>query len=133
MTPDPLDAHHRYLELINAHRFNDLTGLVQDTVTVNGRDVSRDVYVGVMVHETRAIPDLHWSAAQTLSDEDTVAVRYVTTGTPARPWRGITTTGRSFAVQDLMFYHFRDGRLRATWSLVDVAEVRSQLGAAAPG
>lgn len=132
MTPTPLDAYHRYLELINAHRFGDVTDLVHATVTVNGHDVSREVYVGGMVEDTSAIPDLHWSAAETLTTGETVAVRYVITGMPVRPWRGISPTGLAFAMQELIFYHFRDGMLYATWSLVDVEGARAQLRETAP-
>lgn len=133
MSATALDAYRRYLECINARRFSDLTGLVHDTVTVNGQEVTRGTYVGGMVEDTAGVPDLRWSAEEMLAQGDTVAVRYRITGTPARAWRDIPLTGLSFAMQELIFYHFDEGRLSATWSLVDIAGARAQLLAEEPG
>ncbi len=133
MDPALRHVHGRCLELIDAHRFGELGGLVHETVTVDGQDVGRDTHAGGTVEDTAAIPDLHWSAAEVLADGETVPVRYVITGTPVRPWRGITPTGRTFAMQELISHHLRDGRLSATWSLVDVAGARTSSPPPSPG
>jgi predicted SnoaL-like aldol condensation-catalyzing enzyme len=69
-----------------------------------------------------------------LADGDKVAVMWTNRGTDSVGWMGAPPTGKSFAVQGVDIFLFRDGRLAEHWDVVDVYGQMVQTGAIpAPG
>jgi predicted ester cyclase len=69
-----------------------------------------------------------------LADGDKVAVMWTNRGTDSAGWMGAPPTGKSFAIQGVDIFLFRDGRLAEHWDVVDVYGQMVQTGVIpAPG
>jgi steroid delta-isomerase-like uncharacterized protein len=69
-----------------------------------------------------------------IADGDKVAVMWTNRGTNTTEWMGMPPSGKSFAVQGVDIFLFRDGRLAEHWDVVDRLSMLEQVGAIpAPG
>ncbi|EWM10311.1 ester cyclase [Kutzneria sp. 744] len=120
--------YRNYLDLLNNRRFDELSELFHDQVTLNGRPVSRDDVMTAMRYTAgEAVPDLVWTAHEVVVEGDRLAARLVDAGTPVREWLGVRPTGGSFEVDETAFYRVRDGRVQDMWFVVDTAAAQRQL------
>ena len=82
----------------------------------------------------RAAFDPTFTLEHVLADGDKVAVMWTNRGTNTTEWMGMSPTGKSFAVQGVDIFLFRDGRLAEHWDVVDRLGMLEQVGAIpAPG
>src|SRR3981081_757983 len=63
-----------------------------------------------------------------LADGDKVAIMWTNRGTDSGGWMGAPPTGKSFAIQGVDIFLFRDGRLAEHWDVVDVYGQMVQTG-----
>jgi predicted ester cyclase len=63
-----------------------------------------------------------------IADEDKVAVMERIRGTQLADWMGAPATGKSFDIEGVDVYLFRDGLLAEHWHVVDVFSMLIQLG-----
>lgn len=117
----------RYMEELNAHRFDRMDEFINDTTTLNGEPVTRDDLIAVQKADVDAVPDLHWELGELLFDGDRLAARLVNTGAPVREWLGVAPTGASFEIVEFAIYQVRDGRFVHMTALHDAGELRRQL------
>jgi predicted ester cyclase len=117
----------RYLEELNAHRFERMDEFIDDRTTLNGEPATRDDLVAVQKADVDAVPDLHWELKELLFDGDRLAARLVNTGTPAKEWLGVTPTGASFEIVEYAIYQVHNGRFVHMTALHDAGELRRQL------
>jgi len=68
-----------------------------------------------------AMPDLRHTVQDAIREGDTIAVRAVVSGALQRDFAGIAASGRSFAIDQVVFAHARDGKLAEIWEVADVA------------
>ncbi|SDD19109.1 ester cyclase [Auraticoccus monumenti] len=125
------DVLAHYLDCLNNRHLDDLDQDVHETLEVNFVDTALTDYQGVIASNIAAVPDFHWGVRDMLEDGDTIAVRFVDTGTPITSWFGLEATGRSFTMQETAFYHFRDGKLASVQFLLDLDAVRNDLAGTA--
>jgi predicted ester cyclase len=74
-------------------------------------------------------PDLTCTIEQIVAEGEWVAVRLTLRGTQHGLLGEIPATGRAVAFKEMVFWHVRDGQLRAIWSVGDALGLRVQLGA----
>jgi predicted ester cyclase len=76
-----------------------------------------------------ADPGIHWKVKELLFDRDGIAVRAINTGTPAKEWLGVPTSGASFEIVEYAIYKVSNGRFTQMTNLHDSAEMLRQLTA----
>ncbi|MGI5502285.1 ester cyclase [Lentzea sp. CA-135723] len=125
---DLREFYRHYLDVLNGRRFDELSELFHDQVTLNGQPVSRDEVMAAMrFTATEAVPDLVWTARDVVVTGDRLTARLLDRGTPAKEWLGIRPTGGSFEVDEAAFYRIRDGRVDDMWFVVDTGAAQRQL------
>ncbi|WP_326728531.1 ester cyclase [Streptomyces phaeochromogenes] len=117
----------RYIEQLNAHKFDGMDEFIDDRTTLNGEPATRDDLLAVQRRDVDAVPDLHWELKELLFDGDRLAARLINTGTPVKEWLGVAPTGASFEIVEYAIYQVRDGRFVHMTALHDAAEMRRQL------
>ncbi|MGW7383843.1 ester cyclase [Streptomyces sp. NPDC054794] len=128
MTEEEMRAFYlRYIDDLNAHKFDGMDQFINDETTLNGVPATRDDLLAVQKHDVDAVPDLHWDLKELLFDGDRIAARLINTGTPAKEWLGVPATGASFEIVEFAIYQVRDGRFVHMTALHDSAEMREQL------
>ena len=73
--------------------------------------------------------DLEMEIVDLVAEEQTVAARFVCSGTHTGEWLGHKPTGRRFRrVPEVYFFEFDDGRISKAWGLEDTYRRLNQLG-----
>jgi predicted ester cyclase len=76
----------------------------------------------------RAALSPHFTLEHVIADEEKVAVMWRNRGTQLADWMGVPATGKSFDIEGVDVYRFRDGLLAEHWHVVDVFSMMIQLG-----
>jgi len=74
-------------------------------------------------------PDLVEDLQDIVGDGDTVATRWVVTGSQRQELMGIPATGRTIRVEGMNFYRLEAGRVTDIWTQFDGFGMMQQLGA----
>lgn len=123
-----LEIRYRsYLDALNDRRLDDLVHYVQDEVSYNGETLTRRQYQDLIAADIIAIPDLIFDAHIIIASADHVACRLVFNCTPQHQFLGFSPNGERLSFAEHVFYHFRDGRIAAVWSLIDRRAIDAQL------
>ena len=77
---------------------------------------------------TTAFPDLKFSIEEMVSDEDTVVVRWRSSGTHQGQLGGIAPTNKSATVLGITIAHIRDGKIADDVAIWDALGMYRQLG-----
>ena len=64
-----------------------------------------------------------------IAESDKVAVLWTTHGTHVGDFNGLPPTGKSYTIQGIDIFQFRDGRMAEHWDVVDIYGFLSQIGA----
>ena len=78
----------------------------------------------------RAMPDIRHEVQETMSSGSRAMARVVVTGTMSGEFAGISATGKSFEIDQVVFAHFRDGLIVEAWEIADTGSLLRQLGVA---
>jgi steroid delta-isomerase-like uncharacterized protein len=74
-------------------------------------------------------PDLEEDLRDIIASGDTVATRWVVTGSQQQEFMGIPASGQPIRVEGMNFYRLRDGRVTDMWTQFDGVALMQQLGA----
>jgi steroid delta-isomerase-like uncharacterized protein len=74
-------------------------------------------------------PDLEVDLQDIVASGDTVATRWVVTGSLQQEFMGITASGQTVRVEGMNFYRLKDGRVTDIWTQFDGVAMMQQLGA----
>ena len=74
-------------------------------------------------------PDLQEDLQDIIASGDTVATRWVVTGTLQQEFMGIPAAGQPIRVEGMNFYRLKDGRVTDIWTQFDGVGMMQQLGA----
>ena len=74
-------------------------------------------------------PDIGEELQDIIASGDTVATRWVVTGTQQREFMGIPASGQAIRVEGMNFYRLKDGRVTDIWTQFDGVAMMQQLGA----
>ena len=78
-------------------------------------------------------PDLEENLQDIVASGDTVATRWVVTGSQQQDFMGITASGQKIRVEGMNFYRLKDGRVTDIWTQFDGVALMQQLGAIEEG
>ena len=76
-----------------------------------------------------AFPDLKEDLQDIIARGDTVATRWVVTGSQQQEIMGIPASGQTIRVEGMNFYRLKDGRVTDIWTQFDGLALLQQLGA----
>jgi steroid delta-isomerase-like uncharacterized protein len=74
-------------------------------------------------------PDLEEDLRDVIASGDTVATRWVLTGSQRQDFMGIPASGQAIRVEGMNFYRLKDGRVTDIWTQFDGVTLMRQLGA----
>jgi steroid delta-isomerase-like uncharacterized protein len=74
-------------------------------------------------------PDLEEDLQDIIASGDTVATRWIVTGSQQQDFLGIPGSGRPIRVEGMNFYRLKDGRVTDIWTQFDGVALMQQLGA----
>jgi steroid delta-isomerase-like uncharacterized protein len=74
-------------------------------------------------------PDIEEDLQDIIASGDTVATRWVVTGSQQQEFMGIPATGQTIRVEGMNFYRLKDGRVSDIWTQFDGVGLMQQLGA----
>jgi steroid delta-isomerase-like uncharacterized protein len=74
-------------------------------------------------------PDLEEDLQDIIACGDTVATRWVVTGSLRQEFMGIPAAGQTVTVEGMNFYRLKDGRVTDIWTQFDSVGMMQQLGA----
>ena len=74
-------------------------------------------------------PDLEEDLQDIIASGDTVATRWIVTGSLQQEFMGIPATGQAVRVEGMNFYRLKDGRVTDIWTQFDAVGMMQQLGA----
>jgi steroid delta-isomerase-like uncharacterized protein len=74
-------------------------------------------------------PDLEEELQDITASGDTVATRWVLTGSQQQEFMGIPASGQAIRIDGMNFYRLRDGRVTDIWTQLDGVAMMQQLGA----
>src|SRR5262249_12445781 len=78
---------------------------------------------------TAMFPDLDEDLRDIIASGDTVATRWLVTGSLQQEFLGIPPAGQRIEVEGMNFYRLRDGRVTEIWTQSDALGMMQQLGA----
>jgi steroid delta-isomerase-like uncharacterized protein len=73
-------------------------------------------------------PDLEEDLQDIIASGDTVATRWVVTGSQQQEFMGIRAAGQTIRVEGMNFYRVKNGRVTDIWTQFDGAAMMQQLG-----
>ena len=125
---------------MNAEHHKDVVRrLVTDVFNAGRLEVLNELYDPSLAGRARAwigpflasFSDLEMDIVNMVAEGDTVAARFVCSGTHTGEWLGHPPTGRRFRrVPEVYFFEFNDGRISRAWGLEDTYRRLRQLGLA---
>ncbi|HXW34054.1 MAG TPA: ester cyclase [Acidimicrobiales bacterium] len=77
----------------------------------------------------KAFPDLAEDLVDIVANGDTVATRWVLTGSLQQEFMGIAPAGQTIRIEGMNFYHLEDGRVTDIWTQFDSLNMMQQIGA----
>jgi steroid delta-isomerase-like uncharacterized protein len=78
---------------------------------------------------TALFPDLEQDLQDIIASGDTVATRWVVSGSLQQEFMGIPAAGQRIRVEGMNFYRLKDGRVTDVWAQSDALGMMQQLGA----
>jgi steroid delta-isomerase-like uncharacterized protein len=75
-----------------------------------------------------AIPDLHATIDDMVTEGDKVVVRYIVEGTQKGKLLGIPPTGKRFRISAICIYRMAEGKVAENWKQADLLGLMQQLG-----
>jgi steroid delta-isomerase-like uncharacterized protein len=76
-----------------------------------------------------SFPDLKEELQDIIASGDTVATRWVVTGSQQQELMGIPASGQTIRVEGMNFYRLKNGRVTDIWTQFDGVALMQQLGA----
>lgn len=74
-------------------------------------------------------PDIKEDMQEIIASGDTVATRWVLTGSLQQDYMGIPASGQKIRIEGMNFYRLKDGRVTDIWTQFDGVALMQQLGA----
>ena len=89
-------------------------------------------WIGMTAMVHTGFPDIHVTAKNLISDNDTVVAYEVSTGTHAGDFMGIPPTGKSATVETMHIFRFENGLVVERTTMFDTMGLLVQLGVITP-
>lgn len=112
---DLLARYERYLACCNERRWDDLAEFVDERVSGSGAEDGLAAYIDRVRAVVAGFPDYRWDLQEVVVEGTTIAARLTGRGTHTGSFDGIAPTGRTITIQELVLYHFTDGKIVHCW------------------
>ena len=128
----------RYIDdLINSGRWDRAGAILSANFVLHHSSspdpiVGRDAFCRFAKKFRTSFPDLHATIEDIFTDEDTVIVRVVWSGTHLSHFDNIPPTQRAFALAGTGIYRVKEGLLVEAWAEYDPLELLSQIAGLGP-
>jgi steroid delta-isomerase-like uncharacterized protein len=113
------------LEAIDEIVAEDYVDYYEGEANVHGRDGLKEYVSGLR----ESFPDFGKEIKELISDDGSVALRFMATGTHEGVYEGIEPTGDEIHFAGSIFCHIEDGEITATYESADTWGLMEQLGA----
>ena len=124
------------VEQMNAGNLDGYMDLYADDLTLHGYPPGVEGKEGAYAFYAqfrKAIGDFELTADETISEGDTVAVRYTIRGTHADEFMGAPASGNRLELSGQSFFRFENGRVVERWQSMDSLDLLGQMGALPAG
>lgn len=126
-------AEQVFEDVLNSHDLEAIPDYYADDCLFYGMTgpeaIDRDEYAEFLSVYFEAFPDLSFEIDETLTQDDTVAVRWTSTGTHEGDLMDIPATGETVTVTGMSFIHIEDGKAVEVYSNQDMLRLLQQLDA----
>ena len=117
----------------NRQEFDGLESYLSDEVTFNYRGGQFQTGLAELKDLVsmwrQAFPDLEFTILGIAAEGDLVSINLRLSGTQAGPWKDRPDTGRSFVIDEMMFFRFEGSQIVELWEVMDEYEMNRQLSA----
>lgn len=113
------------LEAIDELVAEDYVDYYEGESNVHGRDGLKEYVSGLR----ESFPDFGKEIKELVVDGDSVALRFMATGTHEGEYEGIEPTGDEISFAGSIFFHIENGEIAATYESADTWGLMEQLGA----
>lgn len=124
---DIREFYNRYVDAINAHRWDRMGEFMDDTVLYHGQTVTREQGVANFESITDAMPDYRVEVRAVLVSGDTVGSYAITRGTPVKEWLGLAPNGKPIEIEEITVYKIENGVFVQMSNVWDIDALRTQL------
>lgn len=80
-----------------------------------------------------AFPNLHYTAEDTIAEDDKVVIRFTGRGTQRGEFRGVPATGKDMTYTGILILRFVEKKVVDYWAVSDALGIYRQLGVTLPG
>ncbi|OYO20063.1 hypothetical protein BI335_00365 [Enemella evansiae] len=106
-----LEWYRRYLDACNRRVWDELGGLVADSVLVNGVPRTRAEYIEDLTGLIAVFPDYVWELRRSVIEGEWLAVHLRSTGTRVGEFMGVPGDGSRVETDEFDMYRIVDGRI----------------------
>ncbi|CAL9651859.1 MULTISPECIES: ester cyclase [Streptomyces] len=121
------DFYQSYVDALNAREFDRMEEFVHESIIMHSEPSSRAALIAQLHSIVDAVPDFHWEVQELAINGDSIAVRAINTGTPAKEWLGAAPTGKSIEIVEYAIYRVRDGKFLHMSAVHDAETMQQQL------
>ncbi len=123
-------------EIWNEGNFLNLESFVTDPYEIysdpgdpwNGQALDHATFRQRVAYTRNAFPDVHFDVREAIAEDQRVAIRWMMSGTHTGDLPQLPATRRTFAVEGMTFYYFRDGKICGHRQVLDKLGFLSQIG-----
>ena len=113
------------LEALSHYLHDDLVVHDPSGLTVVGLEGEKETWRKAR----QAMPGLRHEVQEVVSQGSALAARVVISGTLRGTLGGVSADGKEFKVDQAIFMHIREGKIKELWAIVDTGSFRQQVGA----
>jgi predicted ester cyclase len=121
------DIYRSYIACLNQQDWAKLGQFVDDNVYYNDKQIGLSGYREMLEKDFSEIPDLHFNIQLLVSDGHYIASRLFFDCSPQGKFLGLDINGKKVSFAENVFYEFRQGKIVKVWSVIDKANIESQL------
>ena len=116
-TADGVQVVQRFVELMDAHRFDELESLLAEDLVFNMGPMTfeRGPLVDYIREAYQAFPDFKHEIQDIFGAGDRVVARFINSGTHLGDLNGLAATGREVSFGVIAIYRVADGRIQEAW------------------
>ncbi|MDX1613292.1 MAG: ester cyclase [Candidatus Promineifilaceae bacterium] len=94
-----------------------------------GRSFSQspETLILIVTRWHQAFSDLRFDVQALVAEGDFVSARVRYRGVHVGEWKGMSPTGRTVEVHEMLFFRFQEGRIAEVWEVTDEYALRQQL------
>lgn len=120
-------VYRDYISCLNRQDWPMLGRFVHNDVRHNGHRLGIAGYRRLLETDFAGIPDLHFTIELLVAEPPNVATRLRFNCTPRARFLNLDVNGRKVSFTENVFYEFLDRKIVQVWSVIDKAEIETQL------